>query len=181
MDTSPEEQTDGPDVPSKKMSKKSLLNSLQPASQLSMIPVAFQKVLVDSGSPSIAILLADGKSFGIKLNDIEGAMLIYIQSKCPLKPAVPNVYDHAIAAEAQMHYALDCAVIEAIEGDLVLGRLAFKDDRGMTRYRQCSGGDTIIYTRFQEAKLFITRIALDTVDPLNWNSMQGQMAGYFDE
>lgn len=157
------------EIPKKKLNENNALD--KDLSKFERLPLKLDKILVDSnegGGCALAVVSADNKQIGLSLNAIEGTMISFVHTMCARQPHIKTIYHLFLDTFKDMGAKLESAVIEAVEGDIIYGRLCWVDRKKRKFYNKCTAGDTIILAELAKAKLEIVRMALDKLDPLDF-------------
>jgi bifunctional DNase/RNase len=152
-------------IPKKKIKASQIIQkTVEELTEFDLLPIKLDRMIMSQNGECLMVVVAQGKQVVCPINGMESTMLTYIQSGCVDKPHIKTIYHIYIDTMTGLGNTLESGVIEAQLGDVLYGRLKWKNAKGDDFYLKCSVGDVLILSSMMKGKIYIVRRVLDDMD-----------------
>lgn len=141
-----------------RMTQEQLERSLHDVAEVEPITVEDIHVLLVAEDTAIAVLETDGEKKQFLLNSPESAVATLAKSGAAAQIHTKIVHQRHLALYDRMGYALQRAVIETVDGDVLYGRLVFENvETHALILEPCPAGETVVFALLAAAPLQVLR------------------------
>ena len=145
-----------------KLSSEDILAKLRPVEDLKVVDITEYKILVSPDSmESCLVFKVHENEYILHINNLESVTISYHIHGFAKNSHIPDVYSNYIHIMRETGFTLHKAIIESKHGDVVYGRLVWKDTEGKLASQVVTPGDIFIFAQDLGVKVGIVSALIE--------------------